>query len=149
MLPALIPPVRLVGYERVERARVWLLERFGSRMAGDYANVARARAGGPGTTTAEFARVIRSMTRFHESVLDLEAIGAPTLVLYGEHGLPSVKRHAAALAARLPDAEVEAVPGAGHAANLDDPEAFTAALRRFLARVYDDPDPADDGSERE
>ena len=140
LLNAVIPPVRLVGYERVERAQVWFLERFGSGMAGNYGNVERAREGGPGVATDEFAKVMRSMTRFHETALDLSAVAAPTLVLYGERGLPPVKRHAARLAARLPDVEVDEVPGAGHAATLDDPAYVTDALRRLLARAYRDAD---------
>jgi 3-oxoadipate enol-lactonase len=36
------------------------------------------------------------------------------------------------LADQLPNAELEVVPGAGHVANLDAPDAFTEALRRFL-----------------
>lgn len=135
VLPALVPPVRLVGYERVERAQVWLLERVGSGIGGDYANVERAREGGPGTTTEEFVKVVRSMTRFHEVSVDLSSVAAPTLVLYGEYGLPPAKRHAAALAAGVADVTVAELPGAGHAATLDAPDAFLTELRQFLARV--------------
>ena len=136
VLNALIPPVRLVGYERVEKANVWLNERLFSGVGGDYGNVERLRETGPKMATDEFAKVIRAMTRFHEESVDLSAIAVPTLVLYGEHELPFVKRHAAELAARLSDVEVDEVPDAGHASNLDDPDYFTAAIRSFLGRIY-------------
>ncbi|UCE84926.1 MAG: 2-succinyl-6-hydroxy-2,4-cyclohexadiene-1-carboxylate synthase [Deltaproteobacteria bacterium] len=39
------------------------------------------------------------------------------------------------LVRRLPDARLEIVPEAGHAAHLENPEAFLCVARRFLARV--------------
>lgn len=59
-------------------------------------------------------------------------------MLYGENELPFAVRHVAELAARLPDAAVDRVPGAGHASNLDDPEYYTAAVRSLLERAYPD-----------
>jgi pimeloyl-ACP methyl ester carboxylesterase len=56
----------------------------------------------------------------------------PTLVLCGANDRFNVPL-SKALAARLPDARFELVPDAGHVANLDNPEAFNAALERFLA----------------
>lgn len=132
---ALIPPVRLVGYERVEKAKVWVAERFFGGSGGDYERIERLRETGPGMSTDEFVKVIRAMTRYHETSVDLSAIPVPTLVLYGENDLPFVKRHAAELAAHLPDVEVDEVPDAGHASNLDNPDYFTAAVRGFLAGV--------------
>ncbi|MFB6129364.1 MAG: alpha/beta fold hydrolase [Salinigranum sp.] len=149
-LNALIPPVRLVGYERVEKANVWLTERLFSGAGGDYEQIERLRERGPGMATDEFVKVIRSMTRLHEESIDLSAIAAPTLVLYGENDLPFVERHAATFAARLPDVEVGEVPGAGHASNLDDPECFTEAVREFLERTtggaVDSDDPVESGA---
>ena len=142
VLNALIPPVRVLGYERIEKANVRLTERLFGGVSGDYGTIEQLREGGPKMATDEFAKVIRSMTRFHEATVDLSAIAAPTLVLYGENELPFVKRHAAELAAHLPDVDVDEVPDAGHASNLDNPEYFTAAVRDFLERTH-----AVDGSE--
>ncbi|MFC4550990.1 MULTISPECIES: alpha/beta fold hydrolase [Halorussus] len=142
VLNALIPPVRLVGYERVEKANVWLTERLFAGAGGDYENVERLRETGPKMATDEFAKVILAMTRFHEESVDLSAIAVPTLVLYGERELPFVKRHAAELAARLSDVEVDEVPDAGHASNLDASDYFTAAVRSFLERVHGGGGPA-------
>ncbi len=136
-----VPPVRLVGYERAEKANVWLTERLFGGSSGDYEKIERLRETGPKMATDEFAKVIRSMTRFHELSIDLSAITVPTLVLYGENELPFVKRHAAELAAHLSDVAVDEVPDAGHASNLDNPDYFTTAVRTFLARIH-----ADEGS---
>ena len=135
VLPALVPPVRLFGYERVERVNVWLTDRLFGGVAGDYGNVERVRETGPRMTTDEFVKVIRSMERFG-GPLDLSAVTVPALVVYGENELPFVVRHAAELAARLPDATVDRVPDGGHASNLDDPEYYTAAVRSLLKRAY-------------
>ena len=135
LLRAAVPPVRLLGYERVERAMVWLHERLSPGASGDYGNVERLRAAGPKMETAEFAKVVRAVARFHETDLDLSAVGVPTLVLYGEHEPPFVRQHVAALAAALADVTVREVPGAGHASNLDEPAFFSKALREFLAGI--------------
>jgi 3-oxoadipate enol-lactonase len=55
----------------------------------------------------------------------------PVLVLVGENDWAN-GRLSRKLADQLPNAELEVVPGAGHVANLDAPDAFTEALRRFL-----------------
>jgi pimeloyl-ACP methyl ester carboxylesterase len=134
VLNALIPPVRVVGYERVEEANVWLTKRlFG--VGGDYERVERLRRTGPKMATDEFGKVIRLMTWSRGESVDLSAIEAPTLVLYGENELPFVKVHAAELAANLADVAVDRIPGAGHASNLDDPDSFDAAVRAFLDRL--------------
>ncbi|MDS0292972.1 alpha/beta fold hydrolase [Halogeometricum luteum] len=131
-LSALVPPVRLLGLERVERANVWLTARLFPGADGDYGNVERLREAGPRMATEEFAKVVRSMARPRDPPVDLSAVSAPTLVLYGERDLPFVRLHAARFAARIPTVEVDEVPDAGHAANLDAPEYVTAAVRAFL-----------------
>ncbi|WP_137286145.1 alpha/beta fold hydrolase [Halorussus salinisoli] len=135
-LRATVPPVRLVGYERVEKLLVWLHERLsGEGVSGDYENVERLRADGPKMETDEFAKVIRAVAAFHETAVDFSAITVPTLVLYGEREPAFVRRHATKFGSAIPSASVREVPGAGHASNLDAPEFFTDALREFLARV--------------
>jgi pimeloyl-ACP methyl ester carboxylesterase len=131
LLRAIVPLVRLVGYQRVERAMVWLQERLSPGASGDYGNIERLREEGATMTTAEFAKVIRAVASFHETDLDLSAIRAPTLVLYGEHEPAFLRRHVPVFEAELPDATVREVPGGGHASNLDNPEFVTDALREF------------------
>lgn len=136
MLRAAIPPVRLLGYERVERAIVWLQERLsGEGVSGDYEKIQRLRAEGPKMRTAEFAKVMRALAAFHETEIDHSAIGVPTLLLYGEDEAPFVRRHVPKLQARIPNAAVRKIPDAGHAANLDNPDAFTRTMREFLTSI--------------
>ncbi|MFB6074611.1 MAG: alpha/beta fold hydrolase [Haloarculaceae archaeon] len=135
-LRATIPLVRLFGYERVERWQVWLQERLqGEGVSGDYERVEALRATGPLMTSEEFAKVIRALVAFARSGLDPAAVAVPTLVLHGENDAGFVRRQAAHLGATIPDATVQSVPDAGHAANLDNPDAFTTDLGAFLARV--------------
>ncbi|WP_232685970.1 alpha/beta fold hydrolase [Halobacterium zhouii] len=129
-------PVRLLGYQRVERALVWLHERLhGERVSGDYDSIRALRADGPTMTTAEFAKVARAVASFHETAVDLSAITAPTLVLYGAYAPAFQRAHAATFAATIPRVEVREVPGAGHASNLDNASFFTDAVREFASRV--------------
>ncbi|HUA33034.1 MAG TPA: alpha/beta fold hydrolase [Candidatus Binataceae bacterium] len=64
----------------------------------------------------------------------LPEIKVPTLVLVGANDkqfLPSADY----MAAKIPGAEKVVLADAGHAANIDQPEAFNAAVRAFLDRV--------------
>lgn len=137
LLRAAIPPVRVVGYERVERVLVWLYRLlYGSEVSGDYDRITALRAERPPMDTDEFAKVVRALATFHESSVDLPSITVPTLALYGEYEPPFFRRHAARIGDLVPDAIVREVPGAGHASNLDEPEAFTEAVRAFLGEIH-------------
>jgi 3-oxoadipate enol-lactonase len=63
----------------------------------------------------------------------LDAVAAPTLVIVGEHDAVTPPTLAAAMAGRVYGSEQVTIPGAGHLSNLENPEAFTAAVARFLA----------------
>jgi pimeloyl-ACP methyl ester carboxylesterase len=66
----------------------------------------------------------------------LPTIAAPTLVVVGEHDEPfqAASRY---MAAKIPDAELVVIDGAGHAPPVTHPNEFNAALRSFLAeRVH-------------
>lgn len=150
LLTATIPLVRLVGYERVEKAMVWLHETLSTGASGDYEKIEQLRASGPRMKTDEFAKVIRAVAAFHETNIDFSSITVPTLVLYGEREPPFIRHHASKLDAEIPNASVRAVPGAGHASNLDNPEFFTRTMREFLASIGfrnapDSPDASGDG----
>ncbi|EMA44787.1 alpha/beta fold hydrolase [Halococcus saccharolyticus] len=142
-LRATVPPARLVGYERVERVKNWFHERFDAGATGDYGNIERLRRGKPNMATDEFAKVIRAIADFPETTVDLTAITVPTLVLYGENELQFIRRHVLRIAAEIPDVTVRKVPNAGHAANLDNHEFFTAAMAAFLTdHIYTDRTPS-------
>ena len=81
---------------------------------------------------AGFAR--RVAARAPAVIDDLPRIGAPALVIVGEHDAPYL-RSAEVMAAKLPRAERVTLRDAGHIGNLEQPEAFDAAVLAFLARV--------------
>ena len=70
-----------------------------------------------------------------DSAALLAAVELPALVIHGEQdGVVSLDE-ARAVAAALPRGELAVLPGLGHLTNLEDPPAFTAALRGFLERI--------------
>lgn len=64
----------------------------------------------------------------------LPGIEAPALVVVGEHDAAYL-RSAEVMAAKLPRAESVTIAEAGHMVNIEQPEAFDAAVLRFLARA--------------
>jgi pimeloyl-ACP methyl ester carboxylesterase len=73
-----------------------------------------------------------AMRRRPDAVDELAGIDVPVLVVVGAADKTSPPEVAADMAARLPDARLEVIPGAGHLSNLEAPEAFNAALISFL-----------------
>ena len=63
----------------------------------------------------------------------LAGLRAPVLLLSGEYDVGLPPNRAAEYAALFPHAELAVQPCAGHYPWLDDPDAFTATLARFLA----------------
>jgi pimeloyl-ACP methyl ester carboxylesterase len=55
----------------------------------------------------------------------------PALVLVGERDRPFLAA-ADYMAGKIPGAEQVVVPGAGHASNVDQPEAFNRSVTEFL-----------------
>jgi pimeloyl-ACP methyl ester carboxylesterase len=78
----------------------------------------------------------RGLVAQHDrDVIDgLATIDAPALVVVGADDTP-FRAAADYLAARLRQAELVVIPGAGHAVNLDRPAAFERAVLRFLATL--------------
>lgn len=64
----------------------------------------------------------------------LPTIAVPTLVLVGSEDVLTPASEAATMAAAIPRARLDVIPGAGHLANLESPAAVNGALRAFLAR---------------
>jgi pimeloyl-ACP methyl ester carboxylesterase len=69
----------------------------------------------------------------------LARFGGPVLVLVGSDDVLTPPGKARAMVELVPGAELVEIPRAGHLANLEAPEAFNAALGRFLARVSPQP----------
>ncbi|MFL6604891.1 MAG: alpha/beta fold hydrolase [Steroidobacteraceae bacterium] len=73
--------------------------------------------------------------------LRLQDIHLPALVLNGEFDLHSRRLAGRALVRLLPNAEYQIIGGAGHLANLDQPQTYNEVLRRFLERYALAPSP--------
>ena len=65
----------------------------------------------------------------------LNEIQVPTLVILGEFESVGMHAVADALTYGIYDAEKVVIPGAGHMANMDEPNAFNTALLQFLEKV--------------
>ncbi|MCP9000426.1 alpha/beta hydrolase [Pseudarthrobacter sp. RMG13] len=65
----------------------------------------------------------------------LPAITIPTLLLYGAEDVRSPLDVARDMHRRIPASELVVIPGVGHMAASEAPEAFNTAVRQFLRRV--------------
>ncbi len=63
----------------------------------------------------------------------LPTIAVPALVLCGERDAVAPRALSEEIVRGIPDARFAIVPGAGHVANADAPDAFNALLREFLS----------------
>jgi pimeloyl-ACP methyl ester carboxylesterase len=79
------------------------------------------------------AHAARGMLAQQDSrVIDgLASIRVPTLIIVGDHDTPFLAP-CEYMAKKIPGARLEVISGAGHASNLDQPEAFDRALLGFL-----------------
>lgn len=66
----------------------------------------------------------------------LAAIQVPTLLLAAEHDRTAPPEVMQRMATRVPAAEYLCLPGAGHIANVEAPDAFNAAVVTFLQRHF-------------
>jgi len=65
----------------------------------------------------------------------LAEIDVPALALVGEGDLAGFHEIAAKLAAEIPNARMDVLPGCGHLPNMEAPAPFNAALAKFLASI--------------
>jgi pimeloyl-ACP methyl ester carboxylesterase len=59
-------------------------------------------------------------------------IRVPTLVIVGEEDPTTPPSEAAAIAQAVHGARLVRIPGAGHFSNMEQPDAFNAAVREFM-----------------
>jgi pimeloyl-ACP methyl ester carboxylesterase len=96
--------------------------------------------GGAETRTAPhrnaegLAKAARGMLTQHDSrvISSLPDIHAPSVVIVGANDTPFLAA-SDYMAAKIPGARKVTIPDAGHAANIDQPAAFNAAVLAFLA----------------
>lgn len=65
----------------------------------------------------------------------LDQITVPALVIHGDADIAIEPARGKALAAGLPNAQLQLVAGAGHAANLTHPDAVNPLIERFIAQL--------------
>ncbi|MFJ6727887.1 alpha/beta fold hydrolase [Streptomyces sp. NPDC091281] len=88
------------------------------------------------------ARAARAVADHPSVAAELPRITAPALVLVGAEDVSTPVDDSRRLAARLPDARLTVLDGAGHTPTLEQPAAVTGHLRAFLTKI--DHRPADD-----
>jgi 3-oxoadipate enol-lactonase len=70
-----------------------------------------------------------------DSTADLASIEVPTLVIVGEEDTVTPLALSEAMVKALPNATLEVIPKAGHLSNVEQPAAFTAAVRKWLGTI--------------
>ena len=78
---------------------------------------------------------IQRMMHRPDSTLLLAQVSVPTLVITGAEDEMIPVEESRKMAAAIPGAKLVIIPGAGHLANLEQPEAFNAALNEFLTAL--------------
>jgi pimeloyl-ACP methyl ester carboxylesterase len=81
------------------------------------------------------AGALRGMAVRPDRRADLRRIGIPTLVLVGEDDVISAPAEAREIAAAIPGARLEVIPGAGHLSPYENPAATNAAIVGFLNQL--------------
>jgi pimeloyl-ACP methyl ester carboxylesterase len=80
------------------------------------------------------AALQRMMVR-PDSTGELTRITCPTLIIVGEHDVLTPPDLSREMQKRVAGAALEIIPSAGHLANLEQPDMFSAALAAFLKKV--------------
>jgi len=71
-----------------------------------------------------------------ESVYDqIDKIQVPTVVIAGEHDMPTPVEKAKRIAEKIPGAKLEIIPDAGHVSTVEEPEAVNLAIKSFLKEI--------------
>ena len=86
------------------------------------------------TSPQAIANALHGLAARADSRETLPTIAVPTLVLVGTEDVLTPPPEAVTMAAAIPRARLDVIPGAGHLANLESPDAVNAVLRAFLAR---------------
>jgi len=108
-------------------------ERYEAEGLGDLSRAsAEVRAASHRDATG-LARAARGMLTQRDArvIESLPQIAVPAIVIVGENDTPFLAA-SDYMAAKIPGEKKAVIPGAGHAANIDNPQAFNAALIGFL-----------------
>ncbi len=86
-----------------------------------------------GATTGGVVMALTAMRDRPDSTPLLSSISVPTLVVHGEEDQVIPKGEAEAMAAAIPNSQLQLIPNAGHVPNLEQAEKFNEAVRKFLS----------------
>ncbi len=95
--------------------------------------LAAAQAMMAGVPEATYRRAVAALVSFDRRA-NLPRIAVPTLLVTGEHDSTAPPEVSRRMAERIPGAVCTVVPAAGHLLNLEQPQAFNAALLAHLPR---------------
>ncbi len=87
------------------------------------------------TAPAGWIGALEAMKQRRDQTSLLQQIAVPTLVVVGEGDALAPVDVAEAMAKAIPGARLEIVLGAGHVANLENPEVFNRAFSEFLSTL--------------
>jgi 3-oxoadipate enol-lactonase len=104
---------------------------------------------GPTASPQTFQRLVDSLSSLHKESyiksleatvsgdreVDLSTIGAPSLVVVGEHDILTPPAEARTIADAIPGAKYLIIPKAGHLSNIENPEFFNDRVLHFLLQV--------------
>jgi pimeloyl-ACP methyl ester carboxylesterase len=127
------------GYKSDEAREGWNAnarktgDRFDARGLGDLSGASAERRLVRHRDATGLAHAARGMLAQRDSrvIESLPGIAVPSLVVVGADDAPFLNA-SAYMAAKIPGAKLVTLPAAGHAANIDQPEAFNAAVLGFL-----------------
>jgi len=80
---------------------------------------------------------LEAMMNRADSTSTLATIDVPTLVIGGKEDALTQIKEVRGLHQAIADSDLVVIPRAGHLPNIEQPEAFNAAVRSFLVRVQD------------
>jgi 3-oxoadipate enol-lactonase len=91
------------------------------------------------TDPAGWIGALEAMKQRRDQTDLLPQVAVPTLVVVGEGDALAPVDVAEAMAKAIPGARFEIVPGAGHVANLENPEVFNRVFSEFLSTLPPEP----------
>ena len=95
--------------------------------------VERVKALAARQPAASVAAALAALRDRPDATAGLKAITVPTLVIVGEYDAVTPPLSSASLSANVRGCKLVHIPDAGHYSNVENPEAFTAAVRAFLS----------------
>ena len=127
-------PVTREGWNETAEQRAIAFETNGFGALGRSPEVAQTASGH--RSADGLAKAARGMLKqFDARIIEcLPGITVPTLVIVGENDKPFLAG-SDYMAAKIPGARKVVIPNAGHASNIDQPQAFDAAVLEFLAEI--------------